>query len=238
MSKTEHTHPTSIDLTNDVLTLKEPKGVRRLLNPADRISEILFGLIMALSFTCAFRITHADRMDVKAELFAAIGCNASWGLVDAIMFILTELAERRRNITILDHVRNSSNDEKAKQFIADALPPIVASVLDNGQLEYIRKALLKVPESELRVGVTLTDVKMAVGIFLLVFLSTFPIALPFVLTGDVQLAFHISNLVAVVLMFLSGWFLAKYSGYNKWLMSFITTFIGIMLVVITIILGV
>jgi hypothetical protein len=31
--------------------------------------------------------------------------------------------------------------------------------------------------------------------------------------------------------------LAKYSGYNRWLMSLVTTFIGIILVVITIILG-
>ncbi len=216
---------------------KERMAVRRLLNPVDRISEILFGLIMVLSFTCTIRIAHVDRTDVKDELFAAIGCNTSWGLVDAIMFILTELAERRRNATILDHVRNTRNEENARQFIAYALPPIVASVLDNEQLECIRKALSKVPESSIRLGVTLTDVKKAIGIFLLVFLSTFPIALPFILTGDVQLAFHISNLVAVVLLFFSGWLLAKYSGYNRWLMSFVTTFIGIILVVITIILG-
>jgi VIT1/CCC1 family predicted Fe2+/Mn2+ transporter len=216
---------------------KEPKAVRRLLNPVDRISEILFGLIMALSFTCTIRIAHVDRTDVRDELFAAIGCNTSWGFVDAIMFILTELAERRRNVTILDHVRNTSDDENAKQFIADALPPVIASVLDNGQLEDIRKALLKVPKSSLSSGVTLTDIKKATGIFLLVFLSTFPVALPFILTGDVQLAFHISNLVAIILLFFSGWLLAKYSGYNRWLMSFVTTLIGIILVVITIILG-
>ena len=153
------------------------------------------------------------------------------------MFILTGLAEKRRNITISDYVRNTNNDEKARQFIADALPPIVASVLDSEHLEYIRKALLKIPESSLRVGVTLTDVNMATGIFLLVFLSTFPIAAPFILIKNVQLAFHISNLVAVVLMFISGWLLANYSGYNKWLMSIVITFIGIILVVLTIILG-
>ena len=241
LTLTKHAIATSAKLHTcqsiKIIMDKEPKAVRRVLNPVDRISEILFGLIMALSFTCTIRIAHVDRTDVRDELFAAIGCNTSWGLVDAIMFILTELAERRRNITILDHVRKNINEENAKQFIADSLPPIVASVLNNEQLEAIRKALLEVPNSSLYSGVTLTDVKMAIGIFLLVFLSTFPIALPFVLTGDVQLAFHISNLVAVVLLFFSGWLLAKYSGYNRWLMSFITTFIGIILIVITIILG-
>ena len=125
------------------------------------------------------------------------------------------LTEKWRNITIVDYVRNANNEDKAKQFIADALPPIVASALDSEHLEYIRKALLKIPESPLHVGITLTDVKMAAGIFLLVFISTFPIAAPFIIIRNVQLAFHVSNLVAVVLMFISGWLLARYSGYNK-----------------------
>ena len=237
MSNTENKYSLPGDLTKDVLTLVEPTAVRRILNPVDRISEILFGLIMTLTFTCTISITQTDRMEIREVLFAAVGCNIAWGLVDAIIFILTSLAEKRRSIIILDYVRNTNNEERAKQFIADALPPIVASVLDSEHLEYIRKALSKVPASSSHVGVTLTDVKMATGIFLLVFLSTFPIAAPFIIIRNVQLAFHVSNLVAVVLMFISGWLLARYSGYNKWLMSIALTFIGIILVVLTIILG-
>lgn len=215
----------------------EPRKDRRLLNPVDRISEILFGLIMALTFTCTISVADAGRTEVRDMLIGAIGCNLSWGLVDAVMFILASLAERGRGKIILNFVRTTTDTEKAGEFITDALPPIVASALEKKHVEDIRKALLNIPESSLKVKVTFTDLKMATGIFLLVFLSTIPVALPFAFIDDVQRALRTSNLVAIILMFLSGWLLARYSGYNKWLMGFFMTLLGIVLVAITIILG-
>ncbi|HEY6978321.1 MAG TPA: VIT1/CCC1 transporter family protein, partial [Chitinophagaceae bacterium] len=138
---------------------------------------------------------------------------------------------------ILNFLRKTNRPEKARAFIADALPPIISSVLETESLEHIRKALLKIPESNLRVHITMKDVKIAVGIFLLVFFSTFPVALPFAFIQNVQLALRISNLVAIVLMFICGWFLAKYGGYNRWLMGFTMTLLGILLVAVTIALG-
>lgn len=215
----------------------EPKKSKRLLNPVERISEILFGLIMALTFTCTISVAEAGRTEVKDMLIGAIGCNLSWGLVDAIMFILACLAERGRGKIILNYVRNTTNTDNANEFIADALPPIMASSLEKENLDSIRKALLKIPESDLRVRVTFTDIKTALGIFLLVFLSTIPIAIPFIFIDDTERALRTSNMVALILMFLSGWLLAKYSGYNKWLMGFFIILLGIVLVALTIVLG-
>src|SRR4051795_13309671 len=109
--------------------LPEPKVEKRLLNPVDRISEILFGLIMALTFTCTISVAEADRTEVRDMLIGAIGCNIAWGLVDAVMFILTGLAEKGHGKTILNFIRITSEEEKARIFIGDALPPIVTSVL-------------------------------------------------------------------------------------------------------------
>lgn len=55
----------------------------RKLNPADRASEILFGLIMALTFTLSLGATGAGRADVQAVLIGALGCNVAWGAIDA-----------------------------------------------------------------------------------------------------------------------------------------------------------
>jgi hypothetical protein len=220
---------------NDLLP--EPAVQKRLLNPVDRISEVLFGLIMALTFTCTISVAEADRTEVRDMLIGAIGCNIAWGLVDAVMFILTMLAEKGRGRTILNFVRKTSKEEKAREFIADALPPVVTSVLKEEDLENMRKALLKIPESNLKIRITMKDIKMATGIFFLVFLSTFPVALPFAFIHDVRLALRISNLVAIVFMFICGWLLARYGGYNKLLMGFIMTLLGVILVAITIALG-
>jgi len=216
---------------------REVTRSRNLLNPVERISEILFGLIMALTFTCTISVAEADRNEVTSTLAAAIGCNIAWGIVDAVMYILTTLAERGRNKTLLNFVRASNKTETAKRIIADALPPVIASVTNDHQLEGMRKSLIALPERDIKVRVTRDDLKIAFGIFLLVFISTFPVAIPFMLVKDAQVALRVSNLVAIVLMFLCGWFLAKYGGYNKLITSLSLTLIGVGLVALTISLG-
>ena len=203
---------------------------KSLLNPIERISEILFGLIMALTFTCTINIVEANRADVKDTLIAAIGCNIAWGVVDAVMYLLSTLAERGRNKSILRFIQTTNQNEIADQFISDALPPVIASVTSAEQLEKIRQRLSQVPESSLKVRITKSDLKTALGIFLLVFISTFPIAIPFIIVHDAKLALRISNLVAIVLMFICGWLLAQYGGYNKWIASIAMTLIGLALV--------
>src|SRR6476659_10771606 len=129
MSNTDNTHLLPNDHINDDQLAPEPYKEKRLLNAVDRISEILFGLIMALTFTCTISVAEADRTEIRDMLVGAIGCNIAWGLVDAVMFILTMLAEKGHGRTILNFVRKTPKEEKAREFIADALPPIVTSVL-------------------------------------------------------------------------------------------------------------
>src|SRR4030095_7463569 len=134
-------HADAVRLTDR--NVLEPRKSKRLLSPVDRMSEILFGLIMALTFTCTISVATADRAEVREMLIGAIGCNLAWGLVDAIMFLLTVLAERGRGKIILNFVRKTNEEEKAREFIADALPPVVSSALDTEHMESVRKALLK-----------------------------------------------------------------------------------------------
>jgi VIT1/CCC1 family predicted Fe2+/Mn2+ transporter len=192
---------------------------------------------MALTFTCTINIVEANRADVKDTLIAAIGCNIAWGVVDAVMYLLSTLAERGRNKSILRFIQTTNQNEIANQFISDALPPVIASVTSSEQLEKIRHRLSLIPHESLKVRVTKIDLKTALGIFLLVFISTFPIAIPFIIVHDAKLALRISNLVAIILMFICGWLLAKYGGYNKWIASVAMTLIGLALVGLTVSLG-
>lgn len=57
----------------------------RVLDPVDRISEVLFGLIMALTFTGLIGSALGDGDEVRALLLGALGCNLAWGLVDGVM---------------------------------------------------------------------------------------------------------------------------------------------------------
>jgi VIT1/CCC1 family predicted Fe2+/Mn2+ transporter len=70
---------------------------QRLLDPVDRISEILFGLIMAVTIVGSLSIATAGRNDVRTVLWGALGCNLAWGLVDAVMYLVRTATERTRN---------------------------------------------------------------------------------------------------------------------------------------------
>src|SRR6478609_7585843 len=53
---------------------------KRILEPSERIAEVLFGLIMVLTFTGSLSIAEADRAEVRSMLIGALGCNTVWGL--------------------------------------------------------------------------------------------------------------------------------------------------------------
>jgi len=219
------------------MTVKEPFTENRLMSPIERVSEILFGLIMALSFTCALSVTETDRIGVKEMLFGAIGCNIAWGVIDAIMYLMIEISQRGRNFAILNYVRNTRDEEKAREFIAETLSPEIAAVIENQSLENIRRDIIQAGSKVTRSGISGRDLKMALGIFLLVFLSTFPVALPFALIHDVRLALRISNGIAIILLFIGGWVLARYSSYNKFRTGLYLALLGIGMVFLTISLG-
>jgi len=216
------------------MDISKPKP---LLNTMDRVSEILFGIIMTLTFTCSIGIANTKNTEIRQLIIAAISCNIAWGLVDAIGYIVRTIVQRSRNRTILNSVLTNSDADKARKDISDSLPPSIASVLETAELEQIRNKLAYLPDPTSQVLLTTRDLKKSVMIFFLMFISTFPIVIPFIFIRDTQLALRISNMIAIVLMFLCGWSLAKYVGSNKWLMSFGLTLVGIVLVLITIALG-
>jgi VIT1/CCC1 family predicted Fe2+/Mn2+ transporter len=211
--------------------------LKLLLNPLDRAAEILFGLIMALSFTCSIGIATRGPAEVRQLLIGAIGCNVAWGIVDATMYLIGVLARKSRSKTIFDAVQNPSQADKAKSYISEELPSVLVSAIGPKGLEQVRNKLAGMQNTSIDVRLKGRDVKEALAIFFLIFISTFPVVIPFVFIGDTQVALRVSNVVAIVMMFFCGWQVAKYVGYNKWKMSLAVILIGIMLVAITIALG-
>src|SRR3974377_2388913 len=57
---------------------------QRLLDPIERSSEVLFGLIMVLTFTGSLRASGLDHDDVHRMMLAALGCNLAWGIIHAV----------------------------------------------------------------------------------------------------------------------------------------------------------
>jgi hypothetical protein len=209
----------------------------RLLDPSSRISEILFGLIMALTFTGSLSAATAGHEEVRTMLIGAIGCNIAWGLVDAVMYIVTRLTERGRGLVTLRAVRGAGSPEEAHRIITAALPGPVALTLPATELQAMHARLLQLPEPPVRPPLNKNDLLGAIGVFILVVLSTFPVVIPFILMSSTVLALRTSNAIAVIMLFLCGYRLARYSGNRPWLMGISMAVVGSALVGLTIALG-
>ncbi len=204
-----------------------------VLSPIDRVSGVIFGLIMALTFTGTLSVATADRNEVRSMLIGALGCNVAWGLVDAVMYLLATLTERRRNRAILNEVRSSSDPTRSRDLILQALPPVIAATMEPADIDGIRSRLAQLPEPTMS-ALTLADFRTALGVFLLVFLATLPVALPFAFIGAAHRALRVSNGIALLMLFLGGYYLGGHGGTHPWRVGLGTMAVGVLLVWATI----
>jgi VIT1/CCC1 family predicted Fe2+/Mn2+ transporter len=210
--------------------------MKRALEPIDRVSEVLFGLIMVLSFTGSLSVAEAGREDIRTMLVGALGCNLAWGIIDAVFYLMGCLADKGRELATLRAVREATVPGRAQRLIADALP-LVGSVLEPSELEAMRLRLKQLPEPPARARLGKDDWRGAVGVFVLVFLSTFPVTIPFILMHDAMLAMRVSNAIAVVLLFVAGYTFGRITGRPAVLVGMAMVVLGTVLVGLTIALG-
>jgi hypothetical protein len=210
--------------------------MKRALEPIDRLSEVLFGLIMVLTFTGSLSVAEAGREDVRTMLVGALGCNLAWGLIDAVFYLMGCLAEKGRDLATFRAVREATDPERAQRLIADSLP-VVGSVLQPAELEAMRLRLQQLPEPPWPARLGKDDWRGALGVFLLVFLSTFPVTIPFIVMRDAVPALRVSNAIAVVSLFGAGYAFGRLTGRRPVWVGTATVVLGAILVGITIALG-
>lgn len=210
---------------------------RRVLDPLDRTSEILFGVIMVLTFTGSISVADAGHEDLREVLTGAIGCNLAWGVVDAVMYLMATFMERARLLTTLKAIQQIPSPETARSLIVDLMPSAFASALTASEIESLRQRLNQQAPSSAAVRLTGTDFLAATGVFLLVFLSTFPVVVPLMVVPQPQLALRLSNTVAVLMLFILGWLLGRYAGRPPLRTGLSMVGVGLVLVAITIALG-
>jgi hypothetical protein len=210
---------------------------KRVLEPQERVSEVLFGLIMVLTFTGSLSVAEAGRDDIRTMLIGAVGCNIAWGIIDGILYMMGSLAEKGRNLITLRALRKATDPQKAQRLVASALPPLVASVLQPGELDSISLRLQQLPEPPSVARLGKTDWLGALAVFLIVFLSTFPVAIPFIFMDHAARAMRFSNAIAIVMLFIAGMAYGRAVGRSPWRFGISMVILGGVLVVLTIALG-
>jgi len=215
------------------------KSTRLVLDPNERIAEVLFGLIMVLTFTGSLSVAEADRAEaeVRTMLVGALGCNLAWGVIDAVLYLMGSLSEKGTGLLTFRAVRRATDPSHAHRVIAGALPSVIASVLTPAELEMLHQRLKRLPEPSRGARLHKDDWLGALGVFLLVFVSTFPVAIPFIVMRSAGPALRVSNAIAIAMLFVLGHAFGRVAGHNSWLMGISMVALGTVLVGMTIALG-
>jgi VIT1/CCC1 family predicted Fe2+/Mn2+ transporter len=210
---------------------------KQVLDPVDRVSEIIFGLIMALTFTGTISAATAGRDEVRTVLYAALGCNLAWGLVDAVMYLIRTLTERARKLSLMRRIRIAEIPHDAHAIIAQELPGRLGTLISTDSLEDMRQRLIALPQLPARARLGRDDYIGALWVFLLVVLATFPVVIPFIFIAETALAMRVSNAVALLMLYAAGHAYGRHAGGVPWRSGLAMMAIGAALVLATIALG-
>ena len=191
---------------------------------------------MVLTFTQSLAATEASPADVRAVLIGMLGCNLAWAIIDAAHVI-----DGRAWRSPIWHALQLWRSGKPKvlppdAIVPDHLPPAVLPVLTPSDLARIRLHRGSPPRESHEVRLGQQDYLAALGVFLLVFLCLFPVAAPSLVVNDVTLALRLSNVVAVAMLFLTGFTYGR-QVRRPWRTGCLMVAIGIVLVAIAMALG-
>src|SRR4051794_23285974 len=95
-----------------------------VLDTIERVSEMCFGLFMALTFVGAVSATTSDPDPGRTLLYTALGCNLAWGLVDAVMYIVRTITHRGQRLTVALSVRSAPDAATGRRLLREKLPAI------------------------------------------------------------------------------------------------------------------
>jgi hypothetical protein len=212
--------------------------IRRHLDPADRLGEVLFGLIMALGFTAAVSLGEEEANN-RALFIGILGCNLAWAIVDGVMHVLTALFDRGRMARLSREVLAMSSDTDALRKIGAELDDRLESLTTPAHNEQISRWILehlrsrKIQQAHLRWEDVLGGLAMA----LLIVLATLPVVVPFLVIPDPHLAVRISNLIALAELFLLGVQWGRMVGHSPIRVATGLTMVGVALVLVALVLG-
>jgi len=210
---------------------------QQALEPIDRISEVLFGLIMVLTATGTLSVVNAGHPEVKTLILGALGCNLAWGIIDGGLYLLGCLEDRARNLMTVRAVRQAAEPAVAQRAIADALPEPIAESLSPEDLDLIARKLSQSSQPPSHPGFAAEDWLGAASVCAWVFFSTIPVVVPFLLIGDVRLALRLSNIVAIAMLFVCGYAFGRCTGLQPWVTGLVMVLIGVVLTGVAIALG-
>jgi hypothetical protein len=214
---------------------------QRYLDPASRLGEILFGLIMVLTVTLTAGLTaDSGRAGVRHLLVAAVSCNLAWGFIDAVMYVMDCMTERSARARLFRKVQTAVDRADALEVIRRQVEPHLQYLDRETHREAVYAAILEEASDVkpvMTTRITREDVHGAIACFWLVVLSCLPAAVPFLVFSSPPRALRVSNVLLIAMLFLVGQKWADYINASRLTTGLALVAIGLCLVGVAVLLG-
>ncbi|AQH04044.1 hypothetical protein A9R05_34355 (plasmid) [Burkholderia sp. KK1] len=222
------------------MSADEPPQARereRVLDTVDRVSEMCFGLFMALTFVGTVSAATGGEDAGRKMLYTALGCNLAWGLADAVMYLVRTIADRARRHALALAVQRERNAAAGVRALRERVSAALDPFISDADLEAIRKRIAASETLPERAHFVRADFLAALAIFIIIVLSTFPVAAPFVIFTHVPTALLISRMLTLAMLFICGFALGGYAGWSGWKAGLSMMALGVLLTMAIIALG-
>jgi hypothetical protein len=213
---------------------------QRHLDPASRLSEVLFGLIMMLTVTLTASVTaKSGEPGARRLLVAAVSCNIAWGIIDGVMYIMNCMTLRSGRARVIRAVQKAADRAAALEVIRLLVEPGFQYLTVPRNKETVYEAVLEelIHARPPQTKVILEDLYGAAACFLEVVLACLPAALPFVIFSDPRLALRASNVLLIAMLFWVGQKWAHHIHAKRLLVGLSMVAIGLVLVAVAVLLG-
>ena len=220
---------------------------RDYLYPHERLVEILYGLVIALTITSAIRVvTGGGTLNINLMAETSLGAGVAWGIIDAMLYILVVIFQKHRYTRIASRISSAKDESEALSAIQDDLEDSLVGTLDAEDQKSVYRLVLHAQRRSSKAGYThqpkfiviaREDIFGAFQVFLAMLMATLVVIVPLWLIEPPHLAVLASNIVAFIALFTVGYTWARHTNIRKTLFGVVLVTLGVAIVGISLALG-
>jgi hypothetical protein len=192
----------------------------RNLPLGDLLGEAFYAVWMVVVSLGILGGTGFEGGAIAYVVFIAFMVNITWGLIDGLTVMYTNIIERARNERIVHTLQNHGSSSREDGM--EALSEGITSVLGAAEKEKILDMIASAPPIDGDPGTKpyrarRSDLSYALGILSIDALLVIPLVVPFLIVPELSQAQYLSRLVATVIFAFLGAMYAKQLNRRRWL---------------------
>jgi VIT1/CCC1 family predicted Fe2+/Mn2+ transporter len=204
-------------------------------------AEVMYGVIIAMTFTSMLRgYPVVLGLVLNKTITAALLCCIAWGIADGVFYVWERRYMIRRENRIIRSSKSDKEHESALSLIGEELDDtILRTIPRENRLHLYDKLTEYLSGVDCREKLSSHDaITIILGTFILSAGAGLIVVAPFFVVHNVQHALVVSNLSGIILLFGVGYFRAlDRNFFSKVIIGFGSSLIGIVIAVITVVLG-